>query len=351
MTFFTNYEAEKFFTQNDEGIIEDKLLMDDKFLEPQELSKMLDISESTANNWLNKRNDISNLGEQAILYHLLKDLINTQKYNLKSNILVNNNDIFEIYRRTDKDTYELLATTKDIHLARTIQNIHKVYDALSYSIEFIQQEINSLQDYGVECGGYKRELINIKDLIHYINKGETYSKAKEERQKKDMEEFIKNLDELEKSENKQILSKDIDNIQNSEINSDSLYIQTDDKKLYDAVIPNGALIKYEPLRTRNLKYRGICLYVKKLKDNCYQTEKVTRYGKVWEDYKDYFGENNVGKKYPSLLSAFVSLLYTRSKSVNTTEETEYSLDNGKTWKSTSNLKMTEEEYQQFLLQK
>ena len=69
---------------------------------------------------------------------------------------------------------------------------------------------------------------------------------------------------------------------------------------------------------------------------------------IWVIPVKFFGfeifHNNVGKIYPSLRSAYEAILYTRSKSLNETEETEFSINDGETWTSTGTLKMSYDEY-------
>ena len=122
---FTYYEAEKLLKKEWKDLDMSVINLND-LTTPKELSEELDISESTANNWLSKRTDISKLGEKALGYQLMLDLIQAYNRIPKSNIIVQKQDTYEIYSENEDGQYEWLATTNNIKLARTLKEIQKV---------------------------------------------------------------------------------------------------------------------------------------------------------------------------------------------------------------------------------
>lgn len=177
MKNFTYYEAEKFLKQGGSSL--DLSMIDlEELTTAKELSKKLDISESTANNWMTGRTDISKLGEQAIGYQLMLDLIRAYNWIPESNIVVKKQDVYEIYSKNEDGEYELLATTVNPRLARTIKEIRKVYEMLRMSFDFIFTELETREASGYEPNElkmYKTDLANLRDLIHYIQDGITCS--------------------------------------------------------------------------------------------------------------------------------------------------------------------------------
>ena len=320
----------------------------EEFYDAKELAELLDVSDSTANNWLNGRTDISKLGEQAISYQIMIDLLRAYKNTPKSNIMIETKDgNYEIYGSCDNGDYKLLATTGDAKIARTIKEINKLYKILAVCEDFISTELETRKAYGdANVSTYSADLTNLRDLMKYISSGQTISELRDKMIKDASNELSKLLsdnslppvafsaDNTKVNENKDIITiaklaaKDMQGYD----------------KLYDDVIPDGALFRYIPMKTRDIKYRGIELYVRKISKGNYLTENVKKYGREWIDYQDVFGNNNVGKIYPSLRSAYEAILYTRSKSLNETEETEFSINDGETWTSTGTLKMSYDEY-------
>lgn len=177
MKNFTYYEAEKFLKHGGSNLDLSKIDLEE-LTTAKELSKKLDISESTSNNWMTGRTDISKLGEQAIGYQLILDLIRSYNKIPQSNIVVKKQDIYEIYFENEDGKYELLATTNNPKLARTLKEIRKVYEMLDMSREFIYTELETRGAFGNESNelkNYKTNLTNLLDLIHYIQDGVTYS--------------------------------------------------------------------------------------------------------------------------------------------------------------------------------
>ena len=339
MKNFTYYEAEKFLKEVAQGQDLDIDNFDlSEFSNAKEVSKLLDVSESTANNWLAGRTDISKLGEQAIGYQLMINMVEAYKNTPKSNILVKNDDGYVIYREKSDGEYEFFAKTNDIKLARTIKEINKVYKLLVLCERFVSEELKIREDYfsAEELQPYNIELTNLRDVIAYIAQGKSISQKREEMLNEDLPPI-----DLQSNTTKDNKNEDILELKKEA--SDDLV--NDKKKLPDICIPKGALLRYKPNTTRNpyTNYKGIVLYVKKIENGKYLTYKAEKNGIEWTDYKDYFGENNLGKEYKSLRSAFEAILYTKSKSLNETEETEYSTNDGKTWRPTNELKMTDEE--------
>lgn len=343
MKNFTFYEAEKFLNEiakKNELDIEDFDLSE--FSNVKEASQTLGVSESTASNWLSRRTDISKLGDQAIAYQLMLNMVRAYKKTPKSNILVRKDDEYTIYKEKNDGEYEFFAKTNDIKLARTIKEINKVYELLVFCEKFISEELKTRADYSSdgELQPYSIELTNLRDLIRYISKGVNLSQFIDEQRQEIKEEFNKIFSPITISTNNAKLNNDEVVVALKNQASDDLI---SDKKLYDTCIPKGALLRYKPSTTKYpyTKYNGIVLYVKKIDEGKYLTYKVEKNGVEWTDYKDYFEKNNIGKEYKSLRSAFESILYTKSKSLNETEETEYSTDDGKTWRPTSELKTAE----------
>ena len=350
MRNFSYYEAKKFLDDvSKKGIDIDQFNLED-FYDAKELAELLDVSDSTANNWLNGRTDISKLGEQAISYQIMIDLLRAYKNTPKSNIMIETKDgNYEIYGSLGDGDNKLLATTGDAKIARTIKEINKLYKILAFCEDFISTELETR-----EASGYEYELIapyiadftNLRDLIKYISSGQTISELRDKKIKAAEEELLKwqfdnSLPPVTFSSDNTMVNENKDIIK---IAKQATRDMQGYDKLYDDVIPEGALFRYIPERTREAKYRGIELYVRKISQGSYLAEKVKKYGRDWTDYQDAFGNNNVGKTYRSLRSAYEAILYTNSKSLNETEETEFSTDDGKTWTPTGTLKMSDDEY-------
>lgn len=343
MKNFTYYEAEKFL---DEAAQEQELDIDNfelsEFSNAKEVSKLLDVSESTACNWLAGRTEISKLGEQAIGYQLMLNIVKAYTETPKSNILVQSQDEYNIYTEGDKGMYEFLAKTNNPKLARTIKEIKKVYKALVFCEKFISEELETREDYfsAEELQPYNIELANLRDLISYISSGTSISQKRDNL-------IDAEIPPIKLGSNNIKSNKDEGIIALTEKASEGL----EDKKLYDECIEEGTVFRYKPQRTRDFRYRGIALYVKKIENNKYLTLRVEKDNTIWPDYKNYFGENNVNKTYPSWRSAFEAILYTKSRSLNETEDTEYSTDNEKTWHKTGTLKISPQEYNRRIFNK
>lgn len=316
-----------------------------EFSNAKEASQTLGISESTANNWLSRRTDISKLGDQAIAYQLMLNMVKAHSETPKSNILVKNEEEYTIYREKSDGEHEFLAKTNDVKLARTIKEINKVFNLLVFCEKFISEELKTKENYfsDDELQPCNIGLTNLRDTIYYISKGESLSQIIDKRRQEMKDELDKMLSPITLSTNNTKLNKEEIVISLKNEASDDL---VDNKKLYDICIPKGALLRYKPDTTKSpyLNYKGVALYVKKLDKEKYITYKVEKDGTDWVDYKDSFGKNNLGNEYKSLRSAFQAILYTKSKSLNETEETEYSIDDGKTWKQTRELKISQSDY-------
>ncbi len=182
MKNFTCYEAEKFLKETAEKKLDIDNFDLNKFSSAKEITELLDVSESTANNWLAGRTDISKLGKQAIAYQLLLDLIRTYYNTPKSNIVVKKQDVFEIYSEGENGEYELLATTSNSKIARTIKEVKKIYNMLNVCRCFISTELDVRRSCGVEeneLAPYQTDLRDLVDLIHYIQDGITFSEKYE----------------------------------------------------------------------------------------------------------------------------------------------------------------------------
>ena len=182
MKNFTYYEAEKFLKE----IAKNKAIDVDNFdlnnhSNAEEISNLLDVSESTANNWLSGRTDISKLGKKALAYQLMLDLVHTYNSIPPSNIVVKKQDTYEIYSASEDGEYELLATTTNPKLARTIKEIQKVYNILNICRDFISTELETRESCGCKdlCIPYRTDLNNLIDLMHYIQDGVTFSEKYE----------------------------------------------------------------------------------------------------------------------------------------------------------------------------
>lgn len=355
MRNFSYYEAKKFLEDVSKKGIDINQFDLEEFYNAKELAELLDVSDSTANNWLNGRTDISKLGEQALSYQIMIDLLRAYKNTPKSNIMIETKDgNYEIYGISDNGDYKLLATTGDAKIARTLKEINKLYKILAVCEDFISTELGTREASGDETAlTYSADLTNLRDLMKYISSGQTISELRDELIKDCDEELSKLLsdnslppvafssDNTKVNENKEIIT----------IAKQAARDMQGYDKLYDDVIPDGALFRYIPTKTRDFKFRGIELYVRKISKGRYLAEKIKKYGRDWVDYQDAFGNNNIGKTYQSLHSAYEAILYTKSKSLNETEETEFSTNDGKTWTPTSTLKMSDDEYNNYKNQK
>ena len=347
MRNFSYYEAKKFLEDVSKKGIDINQFNLEEFYDAKELAELLDVSDSTANNWLNGRTDISKLGEQAISYQIMIDLLRAYKNTPKSNIMIETKDgNYEVYGSCNNGEYKLLAITGDIKIARTIKEINKLYKILEFCEDFISVELKTREGYDELVRPYSADLTNLRDLMKYISSGQTISELRD----KMIKDASNELSQLLSDNSLPPVTFSADNTKVNE-NKDIITIAKQAArdmqgydKLYDDVIPDGTLFRYIPMKTRDIKYRGIELYVKKISKGKYLTEKVKKYGREWIDYQDAFGQNNIGKIYQSLHSAYEAILYTRSKSLNETEETEFSTNDGKTWMPTGTLKMSNDEY-------
>ena len=270
-----------------------------------------------------------------------KELYRTLKFRI-NNFLYSNDDLKQEDMRYEFAGPQLAECNPAIISNSDVKEINKVYELLVFCEKFISEELKTRADYSSdgELQPYSIELTNLRDLIRYISKGVNLSQFIDEQRQEIKEEFNKIFSPITISTNNAKLNNDEVVVALKNQASDDLI---SDKKLYDTCIPKGALLRYKPSTTKYpyTKYNGIVLYVKKIDEGKYLTYKVEKNGVEWTDYKDYFEKNNIGKEYKSLRSAFESILYTKSKSLNETEETEYSTDDGKTWRPTSELKTAE----------
>lgn len=184
MKAFTNYEVQKFIKMKQNELDDELDVSIDlhKLTTARELTEELDISESTANNWLKNRTEISKLGEKAAKYQLMLDLLQAYNSIPKSNVVVKKQDIYEIYSENEEGQYELLATTNNPKVARTLKEIQKIYAMLKMSANFILNEIETLEsvnDGDIDLSGYKTDYANLIDLLHYIQDGKTWSEKYE----------------------------------------------------------------------------------------------------------------------------------------------------------------------------
>ncbi len=282
MKNFTYYEAEKFLKE----IAKNKAIDVDNFdlnkhSDAEEISNLLDVSESTANNWLSGRTDISKLGKQALACQLMLDLIQTYNNIPQSNIIVKKQDTYEIYSALENGEYELLATTTNPKLARTIKEIQKVYNILNVCRDFISTELETRESNGYEDSlilPYRTDLNNLIDLIHYIQDGVTFSEKYENLLQTPIDfnfdaKKFENTPEL-KTDNKDVISEFVSPIFRTYKG------QIDTKK-----IPEGTIIK------RSMK-RG------NQKGNIYELKK--------EGDKIICPKN--GKSYPSINAASTDIL-------------------------------------------
>ena len=183
MRNFTYYEAEKFLKEiaKNKAIDVDNFDLN-KYSDTEEISNLLEVSVSTANNWLSGRTDISKLGKQALACQLMLYLVHTYNSIPQSNIVVKKQDTYEIYSASTDGEYKLLATTTNLKLARTIKEIQKVYEMLVMSENFISTELETRESNGYEDSlilPYRTDLNNLIDLIHYIQDGVTFSEKYE----------------------------------------------------------------------------------------------------------------------------------------------------------------------------
>ena len=216
MKAFTNYEVQKFINMKQKEL-DDELDVSiglQKLTTARELTEELDISESTANNWLKNRTEISKLGEKAAKYQLMLDLLQAYNSIPKSNVVVKKQDIYEIYSENEEGQYELLATTNNPKVARTLKEIQKVYAMLKMSANFISNEIETLEsvnDGDIDLSGYKTDYANLMDLLHYIQDGKTWSEKYESILKEPIDLYftpdkVINTPEL-KSDNEDVLTE------------------------------------------------------------------------------------------------------------------------------------------------
>ena len=188
MKNFTYYEANKLLNETIRNNTLDIDYMSwDDCIDSPELSKLLDISESTANNWLLGRSEISKLGKQAIGYQLFIDIIRAYKQKKIDKILTLDNEKYHILSPSKDGVFENLATTQDIQIARYIQTEKNILKYLYEYMELLDEEIFARGD---DCNQYlkerKRDLL---DILYYIEKGITYSEKMENDNRERMKEL------------------------------------------------------------------------------------------------------------------------------------------------------------------
>lgn len=334
MKKFTFYEAEKFLNEIAE---KNELDIDgfdlSEFSNAKEASQTLGVSESTANNWLSRRTDISKLGDQAIAYQLMLNMVKAYKQTPKSNVLVSDNDEYTIYRKKDDGDYEFLAKTSDIKLARTIKEINKVYKSLAFCEEFISEELKTREDYFSEgeLQPYNIELTNLRDLIRYISKGVNLSQFIDEQRQEIKDEFNKIFSPITISTNNVKLNKDEVVIA---LKNKALDDLVNDKKVYYNIFPVGTLFRY-----KTNKYTR---YVKKIANNKYRPEREEVNGIITAQF-----DTSNWQIYSGASSAFQNTW----TSISVPRDTQYSIDNGKNWIDTRKAEMTDEEYDKFILER
>ncbi len=289
-----------------EGDLDIKELWDNWEGTAQELADMLDISVSTANNWISAKGDISEMAKQALGYQRLKTLISNFLKQSEEAIICQKDNYYEIYQKTGS-FYEIIATTKYLEIARLIQKKALLIKLLKWALNFIQTELETRESVNAKdlSESYYKDFYNLLDCLYYIKFGKTFS----ETQINEIENI--NLKELFKSKDnaKQIPS------------------------LKESILQVGTLFKYEAKKTTlpYKKYKGCILTVLYEKKNSYKVLPVQKDGEIWSDYTDLHGMNAVGKTFPTLNAAMSAIYYTKTKSMNVWRDCEYSTDNGKTW--------------------
>ena len=177
MRKFTNYIAMK-YAQGGLPEIED---IDLKALEitSEELQNRLDVSTSTANNWCAKRNPISKMGKLAIKYAIQKEITKiSQKLQRKYSLFLDNGQ-YKIISSPTKDPFKVLAQTDDPKIARTVEYINVIYGFMQSYYEYLTHHIDE--------GDNKTELINLLDMIFYLETGDFYSQKYEEYNEKNID--------------------------------------------------------------------------------------------------------------------------------------------------------------------
>ena len=331
MKNFTYYEAEKFLKEVAQG---QDLDIDNfnlsEFSNAKEVSKLLDVSESTANNWLAGRTDVSKLGEQAIGYQLMINMVEAYKNTPKSNILVQNQEEYSIYSESENGTHELLATTQNPKLARTIKEIKKVYRALVLCEKFMTEELETREDHfsAEELQPYNIELTNLRDVIAYIAQGKSISQKREEILNKCLNIDIPPID-LQSNTTKDNKNKEI-----LELKKEASDALEKNKRIYYDTFPIGTIFKH--------KTNKYIHYVKKISENEYRPEREEANGIIITNYP-----NNAWKTYSGPSSAFQNTW----GAISVPRDTQYSIDDGKSWIDTRKAEMTESQYSDFVYNK
>ena len=146
----------------------------------EDLANNLDISISTANNWLTGRNNISQLGKQAIGFQILLKVIICFMNHEKKNIIVKKGDLFDICYPKD-NLYHSFATTTDyatakfILLKNTIQKQLKDYEDILDNEYDIRKNMkkegwqDNWTDVNYELNYYSKQYHEVKNTLDYIS--------------------------------------------------------------------------------------------------------------------------------------------------------------------------------------
>ena len=310
----TNYRVAKELTET-KGELNIDELWDSWDGTAQKLAKLLDISPSTASNWISSNENISTMAKQALGFHRLKKLVSDFFSHPRNSFIVKTDNSYEVYQK-EGEFFKKIATTDDIAIARLIEKRNMMLPLIKKAIEFIEDELKT-REIELEHPWYQ-DLYNLKDCIHYVIDGKTFSEKLQTISNEALQELEAAFSEIENK-------KDI---------SESKILTDIDKTSFI-----GALFRYEAKNpiSRYKKYSGCVLTVRYEKENSYRVLPVKKDGEIWSDFTDYQGNNNVGNVYSSLNAAISSVYYTRTKNINVWRECEYSTDDGKTWRPAEEL--------------
>ena len=138
---------------------------------PEELQQKFDVSISTANNWCSKRNPISKLGKIAIKYAIQKEMSEVSKKMKRKNGIFKDNEQYKIVSDPTNDEFKVLAQTNNPKIARTLEYINVIYGFLKTYYEYLKNHIDE--------GDNKTELLNLLDMIFYLETGTFYTQMYE----------------------------------------------------------------------------------------------------------------------------------------------------------------------------
>ncbi|MBE6453892.1 MAG: helix-turn-helix domain-containing protein [Alphaproteobacteria bacterium] len=206
MRNFSYYEAKKFLEDvSKKGIDIDQFDLEE-FYDAKELAELLDVSDSTVNNWFNGRSPISKLGERAISYLILSNAVSAYKKKKTTSVLINTNGNFKIFDTKNERTYDEIATTSDAQVARYVQEMKRVLKLLNGYQELIEYEIEAREDNGEYLLEERNDLV---DTISYIKKGIILSEEND----KINEEFLNILQEHMNNSSNDEYHRDYQNFQ------------------------------------------------------------------------------------------------------------------------------------------